>query len=135
MDWMHILAYVTGMVDQELLARNEYLAAENRVMKAQLKGRLRLSDSERALLGEIGHPAGRSFHSLGEGPFSRAIWRFFRIRPCWECRPAWACRRGTALLRRAEHAQIRGGFCVLSPSYRRSFGQAFRTSGSRTTRS
>jgi putative transposase len=29
MDWARILAYVTGMVDQELLARNEYLAAEN----------------------------------------------------------------------------------------------------------
>ena len=26
MDWACILAYVTGMVDQELLARNEYLA-------------------------------------------------------------------------------------------------------------
>ena len=31
-----------GDVDQELLARNEYLAAENRIMKAQLKGRLKL---------------------------------------------------------------------------------------------
>src|SRR5258708_2264916 len=31
------------MVDQELLARNEYLAAENRILKAQLKGRLKLS--------------------------------------------------------------------------------------------
>jgi hypothetical protein len=30
MDWARILAYVTGTVDQELLARNEYLAAENR---------------------------------------------------------------------------------------------------------
>ena len=29
MDWARILAYVTGTVDQELLARNEYLAAEN----------------------------------------------------------------------------------------------------------
>jgi hypothetical protein len=38
MDWARILAYVTGTVDQELLARNEYLAAENRVMKAQFKG-------------------------------------------------------------------------------------------------
>jgi hypothetical protein len=28
MDWARILAYVTGMVHQELLARNEYLAAE-----------------------------------------------------------------------------------------------------------
>jgi hypothetical protein len=30
MEWARILAFVTGMVDQELLARNEYLAAENR---------------------------------------------------------------------------------------------------------
>jgi hypothetical protein len=30
MDWARILAYVTGTVHQELLARNEYLAAENR---------------------------------------------------------------------------------------------------------
>jgi hypothetical protein len=37
MDWARILAFVTGMVDQELLARNEYLAAENRMLKAQLK--------------------------------------------------------------------------------------------------
>jgi hypothetical protein len=59
MDWACILAYVTGMVDQELLARNEYLAAENRILKAQLKGRLRLSDAERATLGEIGHRLGR----------------------------------------------------------------------------
>ena len=29
MDWARILAYVTGTVDQELLARTEYLAAEN----------------------------------------------------------------------------------------------------------
>jgi putative transposase len=43
MDWARILAYATGMVDQELLARNEYLAAKNRILKAQLKGRLRLS--------------------------------------------------------------------------------------------
>jgi len=28
MDWARILAYVTGLVDQELLVRTEYLAAE-----------------------------------------------------------------------------------------------------------
>jgi putative transposase len=60
MDWARILAYVTGTVDQELLARNEYLAAENRIMKAQLKGRLMLSDAERGALGEIGHRLGRT---------------------------------------------------------------------------
>ena len=59
MNWARILAYVTGTVDQELLLRNEYLAAENRILKAQLKARPRLSDAERAKLGEIGHRLGR----------------------------------------------------------------------------
>jgi putative transposase len=59
MNWARMLAYVTGTVDQELLARNEYLAAENRIMKAQLKERLKLSDAERCALGEIGHRLGR----------------------------------------------------------------------------
>jgi hypothetical protein len=59
MDWARILAYVTGMVDQELLARNGYLAAENRILEARFKGRLQLSDAQRATLGEIGHRLGR----------------------------------------------------------------------------
>jgi putative transposase len=53
-----------GDVDQELLARNEYLAAENRILKAQLNGRLKLSDTERATLGEMAHRLGRKV--LGE---------------------------------------------------------------------
>jgi transposase InsO family protein len=63
MDWVRLLPFVTGMVDQELLARNEYLAAENRILKARLKGRLKLSDAERAALGEIGHRLGRKILS------------------------------------------------------------------------
>src|ERR1700740_1445833 len=59
MDLARILAYVTGTVDQELLARNEYLAAENRILKSQLNGRLKLSDAERAMLGKVGHRLGR----------------------------------------------------------------------------
>jgi putative transposase len=47
MEWARILAYITGTVDQQLLLRNEYLVAENRILKAQLQGRLRLSDAER----------------------------------------------------------------------------------------
>src|SRR5208282_604117 len=62
--WARMLAYITGLVDQELLLRTEYLAAENRILKAQLKGRLRLSDAERATLGEIAHRLGRKV--LGE---------------------------------------------------------------------
>ncbi len=44
MDWARMLAYITGTVDQELLLRNEYLATENRILKAQLKGRLLLTE-------------------------------------------------------------------------------------------
>jgi len=46
-------------VDQELLLRNEYLAAENRILKAQLKMPLRLTDAERMTLAEIAHRLGR----------------------------------------------------------------------------
>jgi hypothetical protein len=30
--WARLLAYVTGLVNQELLLQNEYLAAENRIL-------------------------------------------------------------------------------------------------------
>jgi hypothetical protein len=59
MDWPRLLAHITGTVDQELLLRNEYLAAENRILKAQIKTRLQFSDAERATLAEIGHRLGR----------------------------------------------------------------------------
>src|SRR5512138_4044337 len=57
--WVRLLAYVTGLVNQELLLQNEYLAAENRILRAQLPARLRLSNPERATLAEIGKRVGR----------------------------------------------------------------------------
>jgi len=57
--WIRLLAYVTGLVNQELLLQNEYLAAENRVLRAHLPARLRLSDPERSTLAEIGKRLGR----------------------------------------------------------------------------
>ncbi len=45
MDWVRLLAYITGQVDQDLLLRSEYLAAENRIFKAQLNTPLRLTDA------------------------------------------------------------------------------------------
>jgi len=54
-----LLAYVTGMVNQELLLRNEYLAAENRILRAHVPGRLKLSDPERSTVAEIGKRLGR----------------------------------------------------------------------------
>src|SRR4029450_1898042 len=57
--WMRLLAYVTGLVNRELLLQNEYLAAENRILRAHLPNRLRLSDPERCTLAEIGKRLGR----------------------------------------------------------------------------
>ena len=57
--WARLLAFVTGLVNQELLLRNEYLAAENRVLRAHLPSRLRLSDPERSTLAEIARRLGR----------------------------------------------------------------------------
>src|ERR1700756_2635978 len=73
------MAYITETVDQELLLPNEYLAAENRILRGQLKGRLRLSEGERATLGEIGRRPGRK--APGEAGPARGpdtIWRWYR---------------------------------------------------------
>src|SRR6266849_4437356 len=58
-NWLRLLAYVTGSINQELLLRNEYLTAENHILKLQIKGRLRLSDGERVTLAGIAQRLGR----------------------------------------------------------------------------
>ena len=50
--WAQLLTYVTGMVNQRLLLQDEYLAAENRILRAHLPTRLRLSDPQRSTLAE-----------------------------------------------------------------------------------
>jgi putative transposase len=57
--WARLLAYVTGLVNQDLLLQNEYLIAENRILRAHLPKRLRLSDAQRSTLAEIGKRLGR----------------------------------------------------------------------------
>ena len=51
MDWQHLLACITGTVDQELLLRNEYLVTENRILRHQITGRMQLTDGKRQTLG------------------------------------------------------------------------------------
>ena len=53
MDWKQLLTYITGSVDQELLLRNEYFVTENRILRQQIAGRIRLTDAERTTLAEI----------------------------------------------------------------------------------
>ena len=59
MDWKTMLAYISGSVDEELLLRNEYLAAENRILRDQIKGRVQLTDAERQTLAAIGKKLGK----------------------------------------------------------------------------
>ena len=94
MDLARILAYVTGTVDQELLARNEYLAAENRILKAQLKGQLKLSDAERATLGEIGYRVGPQGSRRGSsrrpaGHYPGLVSQAGRLQIRWRAGSSW----------------------------------------------
>src|SRR5262245_59872272 len=59
MDWKHLLASITGTVDQALLLRNEYLVTENRILRHQITGRVRLTDGERTTLAAIGQKLGK----------------------------------------------------------------------------
>lgn len=59
MDWKHLLASITGTVDQALLLRNESLVTENRLLRHQLIGRVRLTESERQTLADIGQTLGK----------------------------------------------------------------------------
>ncbi len=46
-------------MDQELLLRNEYQATENRTLHNQMKGPLKLNDTDRITLAEIGKRLGK----------------------------------------------------------------------------
>lgn len=54
MDWKQLLVYITGSVEEELRLRIEYLVAENRILRDQIKERVQLSDTERRTLANIG---------------------------------------------------------------------------------
>jgi len=56
---LKLLAYVTGAINRELLLRNEYLAAENKILRAQIKGRPYLSIEEKKTLAEVAVQLGR----------------------------------------------------------------------------
>jgi hypothetical protein len=59
MRWTTLLASITRTVDQELLVRNEYLVTENRILRNQIQGRLRLRDGARKALADTGQKLGK----------------------------------------------------------------------------
>ena len=72
MDWKTMLAYISGSVDEELLLRNEYLVAENRILRNQIKGRLRLATSRRRTIAGKQWETGKGFDRWLPKTHSRA---------------------------------------------------------------
>src|SRR5690349_1802539 len=58
-NWARLLAYVTGLVNQELLLQNEYLAAENRILRSHLP-------SQTAAIQPGARDAGRDWPQIGK---------------------------------------------------------------------
>ncbi len=86
MNWKRMLAYVTGFVDEELLAQNEYLVTENRILRNQVQGRIRDAPAGRNLLRQS------SRWTDGDGLRLYAAWPKHGLktsgrRPAWRGRP------------------------------------------------
>jgi hypothetical protein len=59
MDWKKLLGSITTSVDEELLLRNAYLEAENRLLRQQITGRVQLTNDDRRALAELGQKLGK----------------------------------------------------------------------------
>ena len=78
----HLRAFVTGLVNQDLLLRNEYLIEENRILRGHLPMRLRLADPERVTLAEIiPHRHDCICNSSYRRSLSRAAWWLAQVQP------------------------------------------------------
>jgi hypothetical protein len=114
MDWKHLLAYITGTVDQELLLRNESLVTENCILRNQIQGRVRLSDGERKTLAAIGKQLSKQ--ALTEVAtivtpdtilVARASTRFRRTRNWWRTLDGVCCQSAPT----AQASPKSGGVC------------------------
>ena len=59
MNWKKLLESISESVNDHLRLRNDYLVAENRLLRNQIDGRVRLTDNERQELAEIGVQLGK----------------------------------------------------------------------------
>ena len=55
---VEIMTLAKGRLEHELLLRNQYLAAENEILRSRIEGRLILSRAEKALLARLGKDIG-----------------------------------------------------------------------------
>jgi hypothetical protein len=59
MGWKNLLESISESANDQMRLRNAYLAAENRILRNQIDGRVQLTDSERKELAEIGAKLGK----------------------------------------------------------------------------
>lgn len=59
MSWKKLLESVSESLNDHIRLRNEYLLAENRILRNQIDGRVQLTDSERKELAELGAKLGK----------------------------------------------------------------------------
>ena len=59
MSWKKLLESAKESLNDHMRLRNEYLMAENRILRNQIDGRVPLTDSERKELAEIGAKLGK----------------------------------------------------------------------------
>jgi len=59
MSWKKLLESVSESLNDHPRLRNDYLTAENRILRPQIDGRVRLTDSERMELAEMGAKLGK----------------------------------------------------------------------------
>ena len=59
MEKVEAFALISGNVEKEVLMRNEYLAAENEILRSKIEGRIKLTRSEKIKLAEIGKQIGK----------------------------------------------------------------------------
>ena len=53
METTELMAIVSGHVNDELLKRNEYLAAENEILRSKIVGKIKFTDDERRTLARL----------------------------------------------------------------------------------
>lgn len=59
MSWKKLLESVSESLNDHLRLRNDYLIAENRILRNQIDGRVQLTDSERKELAALGAQLGK----------------------------------------------------------------------------
>jgi transposase len=92
MDWKKRLWAVTNSLNQEFRRRNEYLLAENHLLRQQVRGCLLLTDGDRKALAAIGqHPGRKALEAIATVAKADTIFAWNRKFAAPKCDGAKPC--------------------------------------------